>query len=310
MTIFGVDVSNHNGDVDWPRVAREGFQFMFAKATEGTGFRDATFESNVARARTVGLLPGAYHFLRDSGGADQARWFHTRVRAVGGPDGMLCACDNESDATWAVTRDFYATWNQLTGGHPLIMYSGRWWWEPRGWNGASLTPHLWHSHYVSGSSKVASTLYGWVPDGWWAPGYGGWARATLLQFTSSATVAGETMDANAYRGTIDELRLLAGRGADMDATQNQMLTAVRDGIFYGGPSCGATVPTTDGGTSNSLVAKLDRLLGVTGAPIRVTITDAQLELLADQVMARMVKLVAPQLSAQLELLRQLTGGDR
>lgn len=35
MTMFGVDVSNWNGKVNWNAVAGAGVEFAFAKATEG-----------------------------------------------------------------------------------------------------------------------------------------------------------------------------------------------------------------------------------------------------------------------------------
>ena len=35
MTMFGVDVSNWNGKVDWNAVAAAGVEFAFAKTTEG-----------------------------------------------------------------------------------------------------------------------------------------------------------------------------------------------------------------------------------------------------------------------------------
>jgi len=31
----GLDVSHHNGDIDWEKVKKAGFQFAFIKATEG-----------------------------------------------------------------------------------------------------------------------------------------------------------------------------------------------------------------------------------------------------------------------------------
>ena len=39
-TIFGPDISNNNGVVDLDRVKAEGFEFVWAKVSEGTSFRD------------------------------------------------------------------------------------------------------------------------------------------------------------------------------------------------------------------------------------------------------------------------------
>lgn len=71
--IRGVDLSAHNGDVDFDRVASDGISFALLKATEGTDFKDSRFAENYDRARNVGLRVGAYHFFRfDTDGRLQA----------------------------------------------------------------------------------------------------------------------------------------------------------------------------------------------------------------------------------------------
>ena len=206
-----LDISNYQGSFDVARAAAEGYSAILCKATEGTTFRDSTFDRNLPLIMAAELIPGAYHFLRSSDGAAQARAFHARVAANGGPAGWLIALDNEADATWDVTCAWVTEWNRLTDHHPFLMYSGAWWWGPRGWSGAQLTPYLWHSHYVNGSD-LGSALYAKVPGSWWSPGYGGWGTATLLQFTSQALVAGQKIDVSAYRGSVDELRQLTRPG--------------------------------------------------------------------------------------------------
>lgn len=207
--MFLLDISNHQGAFPVGRAVNEGFSAVFCKATEGVTYRDPRFDSFIPQVTAAGAIPGAYHFLRAGDGAAQARAFHTRIRSHGGPAGWLCACDNEADASWSTTMAFFAEWNRLTNHHPLIMYSGAWWWKPRGWNGSSLTQHLWHSRYVAGTG-TATSLWAKAPTSWWAPGYGGWPTATLLQFTSTARVAGQLVDVSAFRGDRAALLHLAG----------------------------------------------------------------------------------------------------
>ena len=46
-TIKGVDVSHHNGVIDWKKIAeKDGMQFVFIKATEGTTVVDGMFSKN------------------------------------------------------------------------------------------------------------------------------------------------------------------------------------------------------------------------------------------------------------------------
>lgn len=80
---YGVDVSAHQGEIDWRRVAADEIQFAYIKASEGGTFTDARFRVNWAAAGAAGLDRGAYHFftLCRSGG-EQARHF----LAVAPPD--------------------------------------------------------------------------------------------------------------------------------------------------------------------------------------------------------------------------------
>jgi lysozyme len=61
--VRGIDVSHHQGAIDWARVKQSGHSFAFLKATEGADFRDTRFIENWRRARDAGLVTGAYHFF-------------------------------------------------------------------------------------------------------------------------------------------------------------------------------------------------------------------------------------------------------
>lgn len=61
----GIDVSNHQGKIDWKTVAKDdNVQFVYIKATEGATYVSPTFEENIRGARKAGLKVGCYHFLR------------------------------------------------------------------------------------------------------------------------------------------------------------------------------------------------------------------------------------------------------
>ena len=63
-TTQGVDISAHNGVVDFDSVAQSGIRFVYMKATEGATWRDSRFASNYAEAAAAGLNVGVYHFFR------------------------------------------------------------------------------------------------------------------------------------------------------------------------------------------------------------------------------------------------------
>ncbi|MDR2870514.1 MAG: SUMF1/EgtB/PvdO family nonheme iron enzyme [Deferribacteraceae bacterium] len=74
--IYGVDVSHHQGEIDWPTLAKQDIRFAYIKATEGGDFKDSRFVENWQGARVAGLATGAYHFYScTKTGEEQARNF-------------------------------------------------------------------------------------------------------------------------------------------------------------------------------------------------------------------------------------------
>lgn len=73
--IQGIDVSHHQGEIDWRKVAAlPNVRFAIIKATEGGDFRDRRFAENWRQAKDAGLVRGAYHFFTFCRpGRDQAR---------------------------------------------------------------------------------------------------------------------------------------------------------------------------------------------------------------------------------------------
>lgn len=70
--VKGIDLSAHNGEVDFDSVAAH-YDFVILKATEGGNWTDRSFESNFMKAREAGLKVGAYHYFRfDRPGLPQA----------------------------------------------------------------------------------------------------------------------------------------------------------------------------------------------------------------------------------------------
>ncbi|MET1074518.1 MAG: GH25 family lysozyme, partial [Umezawaea sp.] len=75
--VEGVDVSSHQGAVDWTAHWNEGKRFAYVKASEGTGYLNPAFEQQYNGSYDTGMIRGAYHFaLPDrSDGATQANFF-------------------------------------------------------------------------------------------------------------------------------------------------------------------------------------------------------------------------------------------
>jgi lysozyme len=73
MTIpICIDVSHHQGYIDWDTVANAGVKGMIHKATEGTSFEDDMRAENCSGAKNAGLGISTYHWL-SPGSNDYAR---------------------------------------------------------------------------------------------------------------------------------------------------------------------------------------------------------------------------------------------
>lgn len=84
-TVQGVDVSHYQGKIDWNQMQKNGVDFAYIKATEGSGSVDETFEANRHGAEEAGVLWGPYHFFSfDSEPETQAELFTNTVGPLSG----------------------------------------------------------------------------------------------------------------------------------------------------------------------------------------------------------------------------------
>jgi len=128
---WGVDVSHHQGAIDWARVARDPQRITFAylKATEGGDFTDPRFAENWAAARRAGLRVGAYHFFTFCRPArEQAAHFLSIVPrdpdalppAVDVEYGGNCKAPVSRDDVVAGLREWLALVRTATGQRPIV----------------------------------------------------------------------------------------------------------------------------------------------------------------------------------------------
>lgn len=134
---YGIDVSAHQGRIDWERVAADDVEFAYVKATEGGDFVDERFTTNWAGAALAGLDRGAYHFFTLCTPGDvQARHFV----AVAPPDsGALppavdlelagnCSARPPEDAVTAELARFLGL-VEASSGEEAVLYVGADWKE-------------------------------------------------------------------------------------------------------------------------------------------------------------------------------------
>ncbi len=83
----GIDVSHYQGDIDWENIEKQGIEFAYIKATEGSSHVDDCYEVNKNRAEEAGIRTGFYHFFSfESPGISQAENY---VNTVGRLEGHL-----------------------------------------------------------------------------------------------------------------------------------------------------------------------------------------------------------------------------
>lgn len=61
--VRGIDVSHHQGAIDWEKVVADDVAFAYVKVSEGGDHRDREFVRNISEANRLGLPVGAYHFF-------------------------------------------------------------------------------------------------------------------------------------------------------------------------------------------------------------------------------------------------------
>lgn len=129
--VRGIDVSAHNGDIDFKEVASDGVTFVWIKASEGETLRDSKFAANYEAAHNAGLLTGAYHFFRfDCDGVMQAM---NLCEALGGeiPDlGVAIDVELQNNAEGVEDKTIVANLESMVDylsmkGLPVTFYSNK-----------------------------------------------------------------------------------------------------------------------------------------------------------------------------------------
>lgn len=132
-SIRGIDVSHHQGTIDWQRVREaeikgEPVSFVFIKATEGQSHLDENFNENFYEARERGLLRGAYHYFKPNVSArSQAEYFLKQVHLEEGDLPPVLDIEETGNLTKAELRRAALTWLRIVEeryGVPPILYTG------------------------------------------------------------------------------------------------------------------------------------------------------------------------------------------
>lgn len=181
-----IDISHYQPTPNWKAVKAGGTVGVILKATEGTGYKDPTFDSRWIAAQEAGLLVSAYHFLKHGKIADQMNYFQTVVEPAPGSrlvidfeDGACTFDDLEQAADWLLKYSDCEV--SVYGSNHLVDVVG-------GKTSDILErTSLWQARYSSNPPKVPTNI---------------WPTWSLWQYTDKASVEGITgpVDGNKWNG--------------------------------------------------------------------------------------------------------------
>ena len=225
--IGGIDVSNHQGTIDWSRVAAAGARFAYAKATEGVYYTDPYFNANLHGAKDHGIYAGAYHFARPdtSSGRAQADYFLDRAQYIN--DGRTLAPMLDIEWPWNGSGSPYPCYGLSTGqmgswirdfvnrvrertGRRTMIYTNVNWWTPCTGNDASFGENpLFIARYAASPGTLPA----------------GWSTWTLWQYADAGSLPG---DQDVFNGSEAGLAALArgGSGASLSGDGRDDLVSV------------------------------------------------------------------------------------
>jgi len=179
-----VDIASYQGDLDPVLVATAGIGIVNLKISHGLGQKSVHPElARWARlARELGIGVCTFHYMTaDAPGIEQAEHAYRQMTQHGLLAGTAHQLDVESNPAPALAdvRAYLERMTQLLG-RPVALYTGDWYWKPRGWNVSDLTPYLW-------SAPNAGYLGRYPGDdsAHWQAGYGGWPNLAIMQYAVS-----------------------------------------------------------------------------------------------------------------------------
>lgn len=210
-----IDVSNHQGVVNWDSVKAAGIIGGIAKATEGASYTDPYFKGNWKSLNDRGMVRGAYHFARpDSHSASvEANYFLNAIGPVNPWDILVLDIEVGTGNLGAWALQWLQIVKQKTGVTPWVYSYGPFLSAHLTTPGLEAYP-LWIAAYQSTQPAPRSP----------------WTSLEAWQYTSSAQVPGVS-------GNCDESYLigtLPPRTVKAMYTPNLILEPIAADLFYNG----------------------------------------------------------------------------
>lgn len=214
-TLKGIDISHHNGAINWP-VLVNNVSFVFCKASQGSTYKDDKFSAYQAALKQYGIMRGAYHFFTFKSGSaiTQAENFLSSDIDFSLPGVLPPVVDvewqvgkNPADTTALnqyikdnraasiqLLKDWLNYVEDKTRRVPII-YTNKAFWKEFFLNPSGFEKYpLWIAAYQNQPPILPP----------------GWTSYTFWQNSGSTTVNGVTgqVDTNIFNGSLDSLKKL------------------------------------------------------------------------------------------------------
>jgi lysozyme len=98
---FGIDVSHHNGKINWDQVPD--VDFVYIKATEGATYVDPVYQQNINGARARKFRVGAYHYFRTTSSV-QKQFENYKKHVMKSDIDLIPMVDVEECKKWSATQ--------------------------------------------------------------------------------------------------------------------------------------------------------------------------------------------------------------
>ncbi len=224
QTLLGIDVSHHQGTINWTNVYNDGKVFAFVKATEGFTYDDPEFISNMNNGTAAQVVMGAYHFARpdNNSAVNEANHFVGVAGSYIGQGFLPPVLDLEDPNTsYHLTQHFSSsqltnwvqTWltrvENLTGVRPIIYTNS----NLAGYLENSINSYdLWIAKPDDDPDSIPSNLGVWTT----------WKFKQYSWHGSVNGIAGE-VDLNSFHGTVSDFQTLIGT----NSIQNNQISGLK-----------------------------------------------------------------------------------
>ena len=199
-TLKGIDVSVHNGHVDWAKVKSSGQSFAFARVSDGLNYPDTEFAANWSGIKAAGLTRGVYQYFRPGQDAlAQADLLLSKIGTLGAGDLSpvidVETANGESSSTVVKGVRIWIDRVKAKTGRDPIIYAAAGFWDTLSSTSQFASQKLWVANYGASCPFMPNT----------------WGKWSFWQNSESGSVAGVSggVDTNFFNGSLADLKALA-----------------------------------------------------------------------------------------------------